>query len=60
MRCRTWVQLTLPEFFAQYPAWANQLPPLIDFSDPDYRVRVDVLRGVVEVGYEGDDDWQLR
>lgn len=60
MRCRTWVQLTLPEFLEQYPALACQLPPVLDFSDSDYRVRVDVLRGVVEVGYEGDNDWHLR
>lgn len=60
MCCRTWVQLTLPEFLEQYPALACQLPRSIDFSDPDYCVRVDVLRGVVEVGYEGDNDWRLR
>lgn len=62
MKCRivTWEEIPIKEFCARYPSMAAMLPKEIDLSDEDYIVRLDRLRGLMEVGYRGDDNWRLK
>lgn len=48
------LQFSLPVFVKMFPDIAEMLPPLFDFSDSNYVVRVDPANGRVEIGYASD------
>lgn len=48
------LQFPLPVFVKMFPEVAEMLPPLFDFSDSNYVVRVDPANGRVEIGYATD------
>ena len=45
------LQFPLPVFVKMFPEFAEMLPPLFDFSDSNYVVRVDPANGRVEIGH---------
>jgi hypothetical protein len=48
------LQFPLPVFVKMFPEFAEMLPPLFDFSDSNYVVRVDPANGRVEIGHATD------
>lgn len=48
------LQFPLSVFVKMFPDVAEMLPPLVDFSDSNYVVRVDPANGRVEIGYVTD------
>lgn len=53
-----YLQFSLPVFVKMFPEFAKMLPPLFDFSDSNYIVRVDPASGRVEIGYT-EDAWLI-
>lgn len=53
-----YLQFPLPVFVKLFPEFAKSLPPLFDFSDSNYIVRVDPANGCVEIGYT-EDAWLI-
>lgn len=53
-----YLQFPLPVFVKMFPEFAKMLPPLFDFSDSNYIVRVDTGNGRVEIGYT-EDAWLI-
>ena len=53
-----YLQFPLPVFVKIIPEFAKMLPPLFDFSDSRYIVRVDPANGRVEIGYT-EDAWLI-
>lgn len=53
-----YLQFPLPVFVKMFPEFAKMLPPLFDFSDSNYIVRVDFANGRVEIGYT-EDAWLI-
>lgn len=53
-----YLQFPLPVFVKMFPEFAKMLPPLFDFSDGNYIVRVDPANGRVEIGYT-EDAWLI-
>lgn len=48
------LQFPLPVFVKMFPEIIEMLPPLFDFSDSNYVVRVDPANGDVEIGHVTD------
>jgi hypothetical protein len=46
-----YLQFPLQVFVKMFPEFAKMLPPVFDFSDSKYIVRVDPANGIVEIGY---------
>lgn len=53
-----YLQFPLPVFVKMFPEFAKMFPPLFDFSDSNYIVRVDSANGRVEIGYT-EDAWLI-
>lgn len=53
-----YLQFPLPVFVKMFPEFAKMFPPLFDFSDSNYIVRVDPANGLVEIGYT-EDAWLI-
>lgn len=53
-----YLQFPLPVFVKLFPQFAELLPPVFDFSDSNYIVRLDPANGRVEIGYT-DDAWLI-
>ena len=53
-----YLQFPLPVFVKIFPEFAKMLPPLFDFQDSRYIVRVDPANGRVEIGYT-EDAWLI-
>lgn len=49
-----YLQFPLPVFVKLFPQFAELLPPVFDFSDSNYIVRLDPANGRVEIGYTED------
>ena len=53
-----YLQFPLPVFVKLFPQFAELLPPVFDFSDSNYIVRLDPANGRVEIGYT-EDAWLI-
>lgn len=53
-----YLQFPLPVFVKLFPQFAELLPPVFDFSDSNYIVRLDPANGRVEIGYT-EDTWLI-
>lgn len=49
-----YLQFPLPVFVKLFPQFAELLPPIFDFSDSNYIVRLDPANGRVEIRYTAD------
>ena len=49
-----YLQFPMPVFVKLFPQFAELLPPVFDFSDSNYIVRLDPANGRVEIGYTED------
>ena len=55
MNVRTYRELPLVAFRSMFPEQAEQIPRFLD-NDPQYIVRYDYTRGLIELGYR-EDEW---
>lgn len=53
-----YLQFPLPVFVKLFPDFAKLLPPVFDFTDEKYIVRIDPANGRVEIGYT-EDAWLI-
>ena len=53
-----YLQFPLPVLVKLFPQFAELLPPVFDFSDSNYIVRLDPANGRVEIGYT-EDAWLI-
>lgn len=53
-----YLQFPLPVFVKLFPQFAELLPPVFDFSDSNYIVRLDPANGRVEISYT-EDAWLI-